>query len=1131
MYLNGGSNNIMYFKMELIYKQIENQFSFFLEEEGKKIPISDWEKQEIKSDFLSQIAILNELKDNGLADFDEIENVCKVDNLNILKLSDIDKQILKLPNIYPFEVYITSDGVLTKTDFNFKYGFYDFCPNGTLLIAERNGALLRIIYKNNGESNYLLSEKQYQICEAIDEFNSLPQESRSAVFNLKKLSELKILSKDNGLFLEEFLNNQELFIPEKIKLDIDFKNDCLEIFPSIEIEKPEKFITYFDIYGVKDIYPIGMNDGKTIRVLISENQKPELEKVKKNRKISEQEKIQEIIEHPELFFDEEKIDFTVFYSDRVKEIGIYKPKFYPFVCPYKTEWIPGIVIKDKIEGEKRVLFKTPEVLNEFIEQKNIAKGENKQTVLWENTEIPILDAEKFIETAKKQFENPAIPIQNTPIQNTPIQDNQNNKNKEGEVLIIKENAEELEFIVQNRLPENFIHDFYQIQNLKDEINLKEHQKEGVSWLQSLLKRNFSGGLLADDMGLGKTLQLLYFIEWHCQHCQNTNKPYLIVAPVSLLENWENEYKKFFSPQHLALNKLYGNVTLTKENNPNANQRDAAALQKKQIILTNYETIRSYQISLGLVDFAIIALDEAQKIKTPGTLITNASKALKADFKIAMTGTPVENTLVDIWCLMDFAVPGLLGNAKDFAKKYQNPLKDENTNVGELTKGLRNDIGIFIKRRLKSDVAKDLSTKYDNLEFKKEMPLAQLNRYKQEIELANDITLEGVNRRNQRLKSLWAIRDISDHPYLLDNLSLLNNPYNSEQVTDIVNKSAKLQITIDILRKIKSKNDKVIVFADRKETQKMLQKVINYIFNISARIINGDTPTIKQDEEKSKLSRQQTIDLFQSKEGFNVIIMSPLAAGVGLNVTEANHIIHYSRHWNPAKEEQATDRAYRIGQKKDVFVYYPMAVFPNEMKNENGEKLKSFDEILDGLLNNKKALASNTLFPTEQAEVKPDELFENIFGINSETNAEVLTLDQLDKLNPNLFEAAIALLYKKQGFEVFLTPYSNDKGVDVVAERENNLFLLQVKQSKSSIGIEAIQEIYTAKNYYKSKFNYKDEPTLFVVTNNNFSNSAQTLAHTNGITLINRVQLQNMLNQNGINLLEINKIESQRMSRI
>lgn len=1086
------------------YTYDKNKFSFyFLNKSGNKIPFSNWE--ELQLEFLSQLAILNELQDNGLADYTEYS--CEVDSLKILKLSDIDKQILDLPSIYPYEIFIESDGVLSLNTFKFKYGFYDFSPNGTRLNAKRNGAIIYV-----DDTPYLLSENQYKICEAIGEFNNRIESQKGNVINLKKLSELKVLSNENGLTLEHFLNNQELFIPEKIKLDIEFNNGFLEILPTVDITNPVGFTSTFDrLPTVRDVYPISGNNGETTRVVISENQKLELQKIKRKRKISDLETIQEIIEHPELFFNDDEVDFTVFYSDRVKEIGVYSPKFYPFASPYKSQWIPGIVIKDKVHGEKRIYFKSPEKLSDFIEQKEKAVKEKKQTVQWEDTEIPIEDAEKFISTAKKQFENPNKPVKQ-------------DKKTDYEVLIIKENAELTEFSNGNELPDNLKHNFYEISNLEKSISLMEHQKEGISWLQSLFNENFAGGLLADDMGLGKTLQLLYFIEWHCQNCSD-NKPYLIVAPVSLLENWENEYQKFFSPQNLPLLKLYGSVSLTKENNHIQNQQDAKRLQSKQIILTNYETVRSYQISLGLVDFAIIALDEAQKIKTPGTQITNASKALKADFKIAMTGTPVENTLVDIWCLMDFAVPGLLGNAKDFAKEYQKPLGDEDTDIKVLTEQLRNNIGVFIKRRLKSDVAKDLPNKHDNpnSRIKKVMPTIQLDRYKQEIEMANDSDLEGVEKRNQKLKSLWAVRDISDHPFLLES-QILN--FSSEE---LISSSSKLQTTVGVLADIKSKGEKAIIFADRRATQKMLHNIVYDTFGIFTSIINGDTPATKQLEGKSKLSRQQTIDRFQSEEGFNVIIMSPIAAGVGLNVTKANHIIHFTRHWNPAKEEQATDRAYRIGQKKDVFVYYPMAIFPEEMKDENGNRLKSFDEILDALLNNKKALASNTLFPTEQAEITPDELFGKIFGTKTESKSKAQTITDIDRLNPNLFEASIAALYKKQGFDVYLTPYSHDKGVDVVVLKNGENYLIQAKQTKSLVSNSAVQEIYTAKNYYENHF--KENFSLMVLTNNDYSASAKILAKSNNIQLFNRIQLENMINTKGITIQEINKIESQRMTRI
>ena len=1083
----------------------DKNFSFYiLNEKGNRIPVNDWKG--IQDEFLAQLSILFELHDNGSADI-TIDS-CEVEAKEILRLSQISKLILGLPNDYPFEIYIQSDGQLNQNSFKLKYGFYDFAPNGSRFKVHRNGAIITI-----EETDYLLSEDQYEICEALDRFNELPAFERTFNNNLKRFSDIKMLSSSAASSLDSYLNSQDVFCPEKIKIDVQFTNGTLEIIPNIEIDNETGFVRTFDKFPkILDVYPVSNDNGKTTRVVVTENQKVELNKIKELRRIDNPETIKQIVENPELYFNDEEIDFTIFYSERVKEIGIYKPRFYPFVCPYKSEWIPGITVKDKVYGEKRIYFKTTDKLNDFIEQKENAVKNGKVSVTWEDVEIPIDTATDLIKTAKRQFENPKESAKKSKEKN------------DSEVLIIKENAELTEFIQSTNSPENIQHNFSEIDNLSLGINLKAHQIEGVSWLQTLQKENLSGCLLADDMGLGKTLQLLYFIEWHSK-VYHENKPYLIVAPVSLLENWENEYQKFFSPKNLTLTKLYGSTNLTRAFDTIQNQRDAQKLQKQHIVLTNYETLRSFQATLCLVDFAVVVLDEAQKIKTPGTLVTNASKALKADFKIAMTGTPVENTLIDIWCIIDFAVPGLLGNAKDFAKEFQNPLKEEETDIKELTERLRSKIGVYIKRRLKKDVAKDLPVKYDNSQscIKKVMPDVQLKRYKVEIECANNYELSGVEGRNQKLKSLWAVRDISDHPFLLDN-QILN--FTSDE---LIATSAKLQTTIGILENIRSRNEKAIVFADRKETQKMLQKVIYDTFELFPSIINGDTPSSKQREDAAKLSRQQTIDRFQSEEGFNIIVMSPLAAGVGLNVTEANHVIHYSRHWNPAKEEQATDRAYRIGQQKDVYVYYPMAVFPDEMKNEDGDKLKSFDEILDNLLNNNKALANSTLFPSEQAEVKPDELFGNIFGIETETKSEALTIQQIDKLNPNLFEAAIAALYKPQGFDVHLTPYSNDKGVDVVLLGEKESYLIQVKQTKSVVGREAIQEIYTAKKYYEDRF--KVSFKLMAVSNNDFTSTASILAQANSVELINRSQLAKLIQTYLITIKDINKIESMRMKKV
>ena len=1080
--------------------QYDNNFSFFiLDNSGIKIAVDKW--LELQNSYLSEFSILNEFIDNGLAML--TSHTCEVAASEVFQLSDIDKLILSLPDLYPYEIYIQSDGTLNQSSFRFKYGFYDFTPNGSRLAARRNGPLIEI-----EDRQYLLSEAQYFICESVDEFNSLPEKDRTFPNNLKRFAEIKDLSKTAASFLDKYLEKENVYQADKITIDLSFENGTLEITPNIGFENRGGFLKSFDQFNsVRDVYNVTDNDGNTVRIPIDEKQKKVFARLKEVRRKTDKDEIDKIVAHPEQLFDEEIIDDSIidisaFYSDRVIEIGLYKPKFYPFVCPYKSEWIPGLKINDNT-GTKIIHFKNPVELSEFEHELHNAQKSGLDSFTWKDQVIPNEEAEKFIRIANKQFENPTEAYQHTEVL------------REDKVLIIKENSEVLEHSDLKYHPDNIVHTFYDIPNLVKSIQLKAHQKEGIAWLQNLHNESFSGCLLADDMGLGKTLQLLYFIEWHSQN-KNDSKPYLIVAPVSLLENWENEYKRFFSPQKLSMITINSEFGLQKQ----YNNVDTDTLQRKQIILTNYETLRIYQLNLGSIDFAVVVLDEAQKIKTPGTLVTSACKALKADFKIAMTGTPVENTLVDLWCIMDFSVSGLLGTTKDFAKEFQNPLKNSDTDVKELCETLRNKIGIFIKHRLKADVAKDLPLKHDNAQSRiaKQMPVVQLERYKVELEKAKNTNLESENRGALILKSLQAIRDISDHPYLADK-QVLSYPSN-----ELVATSAKLQILLDILEKIRSKDEKAIVFADRKDTQKMLQKIIYEYYRVSSSIINGDTPSTKQDEGKTKLSRQQTIDRYQSIAGFNVIIMSPIAAGVGLNVTGANHIIHYSRHWNPAKEEQATDRAYRIGQQKDVHVYYPMAI---------ADDFRSFDLILDELLARKKALAASTLYPTEQIELKLDETYSSVFGLHTEGNTEgqvlPLSISDIYSLQPLLFEAYIAALYSKKGFITHLTPNSNDKGVDVIAFKDGENYLIQAKQSKSLIGNNGVQEIAAAKNYFDKKFGIDFK--LILLSNNDFTSAAELLAKPNRINLVNRLLLEKMIADNGVTIQDVHKCEAMRMKII
>lgn len=556
--------------------------------------------------------------------------------------------------------------------------------------------------------------------------------------------------------------------------------------------------------------------------------------------------------------------------------------------------------------------------------------------------------------------------------------------------------------------------------------------------------------------------------------------------------------------------------MSKDLEKDLNPKEVERLEKMQLILTNYESVRNRQLNFCAVDYAAVILDEAQKAKTPGSLVTNSVKALKADFKIAVTGTPVENTLVDLWCIMDFSIPGLLGNAREFSKQYQNPLKDNDTDIEKLGKELRARLGCYFERRLKTDVAKDLPAKRV---YRKEMEMSKLQKqlYRDELNAVMSTRCEGKMPQGMMFKVIAAFRQICDSPYLS------NIDYSEIELDELVSSSSKLHITVSILDDILQKKEKVIIFTDHKDTQRLLRSVIYRKYGINAHIINGDTPVATINAYSQKMSRQQTVDDFQEQDGFNVVIMSPLAAGMGLNITGANHVIHYSRFWNPAKEQQATDRAYRIGQQKEVSVYYPMSV---------SKDFKSFDVIIDALLAKKTELADATLFPTMRTEIKQQELYDSLLG-EEVKGAEVHYLDanEMDLMDDYKFEAFVAALYKKMGYKTILTSASGDKGIDVLAMNGDVSYAIQVKHSHSnkSMGVDGAYEASSGCKYYSTKLGMNFVPVL--LSNSSFTKSTMDFADNVNMMLINRNVLLDMLASYSVSYEDVITCELHRLERV
>lgn len=1080
--------------IRLNYTETGVEFAY-LDSEGNQLPFNCWLEAMKSAVFFN---IVNDLLVNGLIDQLNDQSLY-LPYEEVSKLDDFEYRTLNLPDPYPFDIFIDIKGTgLKDTSLKIIWAFQDFAHGdgtGNILQFVRKGAYLK------GISEYLLETNQFFLLQEIDQINESNFSDTNQV--LQAIGRIQQKALRANAVMAKILVETEIVAPDKMKIDVEkIGENKYRLKPLVDKIDSKRFQEKFNLFpGVKPEYHF-RDDHHKVHVVIGENNnsdglKTELKKLKVNS-IFSQEDVLEMYNNPTKYWNDDIWDMELF-GKRVLELGIYKPKFYPFISPYKSQWIPGIKIEDRIRGTRLINIKNESDLNELKARLSEAQIANSSTLTFKDEEIDVNSVLPFIAIAEKQLKNPSVPVSK--------EFNKSASSEEYKVLIIKENTELLEFEESKKIANLEELHFQPIDNMSVDIQLKEHQEHGIAWLQTLYMPPFSvpGVLLADDMGLGKTIQVLYFIEWYSQ--KQSEKPVLIVAPVSLLENWQNEYRKFFPTPSLTAITLWGNQVSEYIFTGNKGTT-IANLSKKAIYLTTYETLRRQQIPMGMIDWGIVIMDEAQKIKTPGTFVTNAAKALKSDFKIAMTGTPVENSLMDLWCIIDFCSPGLLENAKSFSNKYQKPLKDKDVDYDELSTQLRDEIGGTLLRRMKVDVAKDLPT-IDYFKFKEIMPPEQFEAYANEVNQIN----ENSKIQNAVLQGILNLRSLSDHPYL--------KHYQLEEIPtkELIRSSAKLKKTIDILTEIKNKHEKAIVFTENKSMQRVLRKVFRENFLLNPAIINGETPT--GSNTKTKLSRQQEIDRYQAKDGFNVIIMSPVAAGFGLNITEANHVIHYTRHWNPAKEQQATDRAYRIGQKKPVQVYYPMAIAPNQ-------EIKTFDLVLDDLLSRKSHLAKSTLFPTDQIEISKDEFALSI-GINVPESKELVIdkISSLDLLQPLVFESAIAVLMEKaNGGKSFLTNKSNDKGVDIVHFNDNGNILIQVKQSSGRQGINSGQEVKYALSKYKDQ--YQCEFDLKVITNNYFTQSAIEMANMNGVELMDRDVISLWINHFRLTMNEIDRKMEERV---
>ena len=1007
------------------------------------------------------------------------------DELNYNEPVD-DYLSFELPHVYDSTIDIRNEGnYLIDKSVSYSYEF----EKGNYRRKGKSAVLFDRNAVDKNDCYRLIPPVMYRLLRELDQYDGKAEMKENTADQFALLSQIKEYENDVALTLCPRLKNEpKPVIIDKISIDIMDDGESLSIVPVFSEDKFTNSMLRQNCYlsdEIKDFYSPSKGDSKGVKFVVRNREI--LEKIRNECSGLKGEKRLEFLKQGALFFAdwdediEDKIDLSL-YSGRVIGIGYldYK-KSVSIDEPTELDWSEKsrtYDFPDLRAGEAKTTLDPNKHLKYFIEKEYELKKEEKENIEIElesdngETYKTVLSKEDFL-AEKRKIENSIIapedikslqvledivnhyptyenqdyiPLPDYGVYlrnmdgkarleaslNKLIQDKEDRKKRREEggttskqiSILIDENEEELKYSETSNVVEEVKLEIPG--SLKDGIKLMDHQNEALLRFQRIWKgtRSEKGFMLCDDMGLGKTLQILSFMAW-LKEKTGESIDSLIVAPKILLKNWREEIRKFFKQGAFKVKTL------------DTKLKDISEFDGCDIILMTYDRLRIDSIELAKKRWKVFICDEAQFIKEPKTLTTIASKGQQAEFKIVCTATPIENSLKDLWNLVDFCKPGKLGCLKDFRKEYIKPLgKSDPENKKNINEKLKTTLNSIYLRREK-DRLKKLPPKYIKV-YKVKATRDEMDRIQLYYRLGN-VPLGKIK------KMIWACADPNLEVQRKDNRIV----------------SSKLKALGKILNKIKKNNEKALIFIESREIQKKTAEFIFGSFNKNVDILNGE----------SKKNKEIILDRFKNSNGFNVVILSPLVAGFGLTLTEANHVIHYTRMWNPAKEDQATDRTYRIGQDKKVTVHLPILTFgdegdyefetpeewiettQNELKSRKG--ILTPEEKLNILLARKKNLLLDFFFAgCEEAfsNVSVKEFIE--LGSDGNHNEIKITLEHLKKeqIKGYLFESLIACLYEKKGFKTILTPKSNDHGVDVIAIDSQNqeVLLVQCKSGKSNL---------------------------------------------------------------------------------
>lgn len=942
-----------------------------LDARGAPLSVDMW-ALEAPAALLTGVDLLKRLEAAGAAI--AAEAAMLVDNAAVAGLSAREAAPLGLPALATAVAHVATRGVITRADFGAELEWRR--PTGQPIVgAARTGAFLLF---GGGWSR--LPDALFAVAEAVDALNAAGADEAARYAALAALREALPPAEASGEAQASGLAaSMTIAVADAFSLDLEGEGEKTRLVPVLhraggdpdEPLLPEAAQTafggkHFNAFGTaRPVYALGAGTyvvltGPVRRALdvVRRTQSKPLA-AKRALMSSPRALLREALGDEA---DDALIDSvfreTQAYSERVVGLGLWQKRVLPWVQISGQDWFgdgsegggarkeapSGLVV-----GDRRVQLAPEEAedLRDRVERA-IGAGEPSVAITINDEEISVpashetLAALQQLDAARARANSKERERQETDPAAVP------------EVLVIRPNEDEIEVegIFVPRPAPKTPHPACLA------ATLKQHQEEGLSWLREAYRAGRPGVLLADDMGLGKTLQGLAFLAWLREGMKAgvvPRAPVAVVAPTGLLHNWKAEESRHLARPGLGrcLEAFGSGLAALKRPGPDGRQRlDSGVLGAADWVLTTYETLRDYDRDFGAVRFAAMLFDEAQKIKTPNTRLTDAAKAMRFDFGVALTGTPVENRLSDLWCVTDAVHPAFLGDLKTFSSDYERAPDPER--LRRLKATLDKPSGgapPFLLRRLKSERLPDLPLP-EEIVSEAIMPVPQREAY--EAALGEARAARG--EPGAVLGALQRLRSISLHP----------DPAADGSDDVFIAASARCRIAFAMLDRIADAGERALIFVDDLAFQARLAGVIQRRYGLKAppAIINGSV---------AGHARQARVDRFQEAAltGFDSMILSPRAGGVGLTLTAANHAIHLSRWWNPAVEDQCTGRVLRIGQTRPVFVHLPLAVL--------SEGRPSFDRNLDALIRRKRRLFQDAFMPPEATLDERDELFQTTVG--------------------------------------------------------------------------------------------------------------------------------------------------------